>query len=150
MAIEADIRKAIEANLSAEVGGVLKARLEQADKDSHEVENLRKRCITLDGIIEDKNSHLQKHTDIAVREKALADREASVTKRELAAQLNEFKVEAANDKCKAVFDLASLAFRNPKFVHSESHNTNRQIPDQYGGTRSVCDTGSKTVTSEQQ
>ena len=124
--MKADIAKAIEQHLPAQVGNVLKERLatvEQLEKDlsqaRYERDDTMRKSIEL-------SKTLGKHGELGAREDAVAKRESEVAKRELACQVAEIKVQAAERAKQDIYQLAEIVFRSPRHVRTVSESG--QVP----------------------
>lgn len=121
-----DITTAIEQNLPKQVGDVLTKRLQEGSAAEKALEReLAEHKITR-ADLESRNAEMAKHASITTREAEVVKREQAVLAREQKAELNEFKVQAANDKCGAIFSLVERVFRNPVITHSKT--TSEQVP----------------------
>lgn len=119
-----DIRKSIEANLPAEVGMALKARLqrledletdfarmsERLSKSSAKCEQIDKE---LDGARKDIATYERQHEEIKLREEAVGSVE-----RMLGIKLLEVKLEEAEKRADCIRDLALGFVRNPVLKYS--------------------------------
>ena len=113
--MNADIREAIEKHIPAHLGKVLQGRLALVDKLEADVVRLNqsanKQDKTLTLLTEQRSRVVERETEVEKMTKELSRREAEVTKREIAAEVVEVKIKAADDRAKAVFALAEIAFK---------------------------------------
>lgn len=123
MALEDEIRAAIESSLPEQVGKTLKQRLEKAEKDAADVIRLNSLLLAASEEKRDLRRALDKHEKLDEREVANAKREVEITVRELRQDLVDARAQAANEKCNAIFELASIVFRNPRLVRTESERS---------------------------
>ena len=140
----AEIREIIESKLPEHVGKVLKERLYQADRDSESLASMDKLCKSIQEERDKLRSDLRRHEAIEAREKQISEREAAVLKRELLAELNEFKVKSAEAAKADIFRLAECVFHNPRLVYSTSENRNVPVSSM-GHVAQVYDSSSTTV-----
>lgn len=143
--LEQDIQKAIEANLPAQIGKVLQERL--AKVDMLEQQNSQ---LTLN--LEQANEQVAKHylldsrtNDLKRATEAVTKREAEVAAREIKQDLKDAKAAAAEDKCKAIFELAAMAFRNPRVMRFETESRQEPVG---GGQYGTTNTSSNKTTTE--
>lgn len=113
--LEQEIKDAIAKQLPAQVGDVLRSRLEQAQKDAEDLSVVKDRF----EVLRNENAELRKQL---ARESAkllahgeLEKREAEVTKREnkLAVELAEARAKNSETSTAALFNLMQIVFKNP-------------------------------------
>lgn len=93
MDIAKDITDAIEKQLPAQVGDVLRKRLEQAEADKAELEKARAKIAKLSGDTDElRTLNARQAADLA-KHVALNEREAKVSERERQAEIAELKVK---------------------------------------------------------
>lgn len=133
--LEADIKSAIEKNLSSEVGSVLMKRLKEAESDRAALADERDIVAALRKANEDKDKKLRSDQDadklataLAGRAAALDTRERELEKREARAELNEYKVTAADQSCHRLFALVETIFRKPTILRTISENGTEPAP----------------------
>ena len=127
--MEQDIRDAIEKNLPATVGDVLKKRLTEADSDRRALESASEDVARL----RSENEVLKAECDaFNKRWVDINKREAAVASREQAADLVECKISGATQRANDVFRLAEIVFRNPTLKYSRSESGVRPVLGQYG------------------
>lgn len=149
MPLEDDIRKAIEQSLPEQVGTLLKQRLTQAEADAKNLKNAEASASSYRSERDALQARLDRHEELSKRIKALDEREAAILKREQNQAVIEARHAAAEDKCKAIFELAGMAFRNPRITTFESVNRNMPVTGQYGiEDRHINE--SRSVTQETQ
>lgn len=147
--IEQDIKDSISKNLPAQVGDVLKTRLEQAEKDAKAIIKLNEELKTkkelldeLSNINSDLNAKLHLH-------KLLDEREKTLEKREIRYEVELLKKDIECQKLIAANTIAMMAtvFRNP--TYQESHFKNNMVPvTQNGYTSTIQTSESDTVTKQ--
>lgn len=139
MAIEDDIQKAIDQNLTNEVASRLRERLEQADIDRKErtlltkkVEKLESECVELSKLSLDAQNNIVQRQEQDARHRDLVIKEAVL----------EAKEKALDQRNSDIFHLASIAFDNPKW----KFKSNITIPGSQDpfGTSSVIEGGETT------
>ncbi len=146
-----ELRAMIEANLPKVHVDALQARLSKVMELERNNDVLIKSEIRLNaeldnfraaeaGVKEAARQTADRQTELAKREKSLAERE-------LKCAVAEIRIEAANEKAKAIYDLASIVFRNPRLVSSES--TTRQVAMPTGGYLQSANDSKFTTTEEQ-
>ena len=134
MELNEKILKAIDEELPAQLGSVLKERLSQVESLERELQQEKRSWNTQLQENLELQEKVSKHEDLDEREKALDKREADVIERERKMELNEFKVEAADQRASDVKELASIVFRNPRLTTSTS-STVEQPDAQYLGSK---------------
>ncbi len=151
MDIAKDISDAIEKQLPAAVGEVLRARLEQADKDAKlaatqkdRIAELLRENTQLQNRVDARDAQLKAHGDLAKRETELAERE-----RNLRVTMLEGQLAAAHDKTKFAQDVALGLVRNVEYRHSVFANSTKQVAMPPGGgyTQSMPESSNTTDTS---
>lgn len=143
----AEIREIIEKNLPAQVGNALKERLDQAELDASECRRLAAEKKHIYEELGQLKATVKAFGSLEDRDKAVSEREAAVLKRELAADLNEFKVKAAESAKADLFKLAECVFRNPRLVYSTSETRNVPVSSM-GHVAQVSDSSYTTVEEE--
>jgi hypothetical protein len=120
MSLEQDIRDSISKNLSAEMGAVLKERLEKAEHDEREVVRLKaqvdkdaNKYAVLLQLNADLQEQLKVHAALDVREVAIATRERNLEITELQVMLKE-----ANARADFTKDVALGLVRNIEYRQS--------------------------------
>lgn len=130
--IEQQIKDAIEKDLPAQVGTVLKERLAKIEELEDKVEQQKKE---LKGVREDlkvAEKQLSNHVSIDTRQQSLNDREKEVQKRELKQDLIEAEKTAESQKVQLVKEMFDTVFRNST-VRKEVHRRSPQyVYDQQG------------------
>ncbi len=132
--LEQDIREAIEANLTAEVGKRLQARLEKID-------TLEKQAkIDLESL-NTKNEELKKlretcasYANIAKREEVLKVNEAALTHKEWELKVKEARWEGRDLARQDNLAVVMAVFANNRIKYSETANVPAGT-DQYGNPR---------------
>lgn len=153
MYIESDLKEVINKSLPQAVGETLRKRLEQADQDAATVIDLNERIATyrkeiaaLQATLTQLRTDLDQHGALAIREKAVADRERL-------AELVELKTQIAAEKGNAEFarSVAMGLVRNTEYRHSVFESSNTPIvKDTGGGYQSIEHPNStRSVTTEQ-
>lgn len=126
--METEIKAIIEKNLPAQVGDVLKLRLEQAEKDVVKVkqqeEALQSKNVTITGLekqVADYKKFDERNATLEAREKAVADGE-----RNLKVATLEFQLTAEKEKTQFSKDVALGLVRNTEFRKHIFDSENQQ------------------------
>lgn len=101
--MELEIKSIIEKNLPAQVGDVLKQRLDQADKDAARVKQLEETLGNRDQEITSLNNKIQEYKKFDERNAALEAREKAASDMELKLELETVKFKLAAEKDKTDF-----------------------------------------------
>ena len=113
--MNADIREAIEKHIPAHLGKVLQGRLALVDGLEANVAQLKGQNEEQRILVNDYKGKSQEVARIELEAERLLEnlrkREAEVAKREIAAEVVEVRIKAADDRAKAVFALAEIAFK---------------------------------------
>lgn len=145
--LDYEIRELIQKSLPEQVGNVLRTRLDKADKDTAAVERLTKELMDLDEKLRNAQSFLKNHDAIDKRLIEVEKREAAVVIREAAANLNDFKVKAAESAKQDIYTLASIVFKNPTYTRYESQSRHVCVPG-LSYPQQVSESASVTETIE--
>ena len=126
-----EIQDIIAKSLPAQVGEVLKKRLEQADRDKARVEQLSQE---LDGKKHEcsvLNETIAKHHNLTEREKGIEAREVDVSKREknIEVIILQSKLEEANKRAELVTGFTHGLVRNVE-VRKSIYDSESQAPFQ--------------------
>lgn len=134
--METEIKAIIEKNLPAQVGDVLKERLEQAEKDAVRVKQLeeqlgsRNQHVTkLETTISDYQKFDERNAALELREKNVGDAE-----RNLKVATLEFQLVAEKEKTEFTKSVALGLVRNTEYRRTMYDNQNEPYKDQYGNT----------------
>lgn len=103
MSTEQEIQEIIKKNLPAQVGDVLKTRLEQAERDANSVANQREQIISKEATIKELEEQLEKYRKFDIRNDGLDKREVELNKIKHDLDLEILKAELVNEKDKSVF-----------------------------------------------
>lgn len=141
--MEAEFKSIIEKNLPAQVGDVLKRRLEQADIDANRVKEV-------ENLLEARNSHIENLKSEIVGYKKFDERNSTLMVREAAADEKErnfkivsleYQLLAEKDKTKFSMDVAMGLVRNTEYKRDVFNSkTGPEGVDQYGQMRHVTHT----------
>ncbi len=150
MDITADIQDAIAKQLPAQVGEVLRVRLEQAEKDAKERSILesrnaeqRREIQQLEARVTNRDIELKKAGDLNARAADLDKRE-----RDLRITLLEAQLAASNTNATFAKEVALGLVRNVEYRHSVFETNSKQVPTAPGSyTMSQTDTSNKSDTS---
>ena len=148
------IQELIRKNLPAEVGEQLRKHLSDFDACKRERDQLAERLGASSNQVIAQASEITKLKETLAAHATLAKREADCLVREnkLGVTMAENRAMAAEVKAQAVFDLASLVFRNPvlKRTVQESSTDPIIVPGQSypSGTSNTSKSKTETVESE--
>jgi hypothetical protein len=147
MALQDDLRAAIEKNLSAEVGAALKELLASAERDAAALVENRKFVESLKGQVEALSATVLKAGDLDKKAQDLRTKESEVNNKLLRAEIVALKEEHAKERVADMKHLVSLVFQNNQFKYSLTETGNLPAgTDQYGNTKSAY--YNKTATAE--
>lgn len=110
MALEDDIRASIDANLTGEVGSILKERLQQAEDDSKNLIGARSQITDLQANVRELESKLRQYSDTEAREAALDGRERELEIKDAVMEEREKHVNARVSELRGVMD---VVFKGP-------------------------------------
>jgi TolA-binding protein len=149
MALELDIKTAIEKNLSAEVGAVLKTRLTKADVDADAVTELNKQVVKLQNQVDNLQKQVKKQEAIEQRIQQAEIAEKALRERQTDSKIVELKMKHAEER---VFDMKSIVmavFQNNQFKYTNVENGSLPAGcDQYGNPRTTGYNRTSTGTGE--
>lgn len=138
--MEHEFKAIIEKNLPAQVGDVLKKRLEQADKDAADLSTARKANEDAVKKIDDLNKQIADYKKFDERNSALEAREKAceIQERDLKVKTLEYQLQSEKDKTVFAQGLALGLVRNTEFKRTVFDTKNGpEGVDQYGNTRYV-------------
>lgn len=136
--MEHEFKAIIEKNLPAQVGDVLKKRLEQADKDAADLSTARKANEDAVKKIDDLNKQIADYKKFDERNSALEAREKAceIQERDLKVKTLEYQLQSEKDKTVFAQGLALGLVRNTEFKRTVFDTKNGpEGVDQYGNTR---------------
>lgn len=146
------IQEIVKKNLPAEVGDQLKRHLQEAEATSRRLQavdaELQVKCKALEACqahVVDLEAKLKTAGDLEKREKDVTHREIV-----LSVTLADQRAAAAEGRAQAVYDLASLAFRNPRIIRSSQESEVIPIVPTGQSYASGTANKSKTVTETQE
>jgi len=130
-----EIQKIIEKSLPAEVGTILKERLEKAENDvvlleeaNKTIENLQKQKVKFEKRIADYQAFDTRNTELGAREEVVSELERNLKVSKLETQLEE-----ANKRADIVKDFTSGLVRNTSFRKEVFSNEGHpSYTDQHG------------------
>lgn len=129
------ITKAINEQLPAQVGQVLKTRLAKAEKDAADLVTLRE---SFDAMKAERDSLLKRVADekeLLLRQKAIEVAAKEVDAKLLKLEIHELKVAQADIRVKDMKEVVGMVFANNKFKYYESGSTS--VPSGPHGVQSV-------------
>lgn len=125
--MEAEIKAIIEKSLPAQVGEVLKKRLQQAEQDAISVKDLQEQTIILKKHCTDYVNEINQYKKLDERNAAIEARERAVIEGERNLQISHLQFQLSAEKSKAEFsrDLAMGLVRNVEYRNSIYSNENQ-------------------------
>lgn len=134
--MEEKFKKIIEESLPAQVGTVLKTRLEQAERDAIEVKRLAEVSGEKDIKIKQLEEEIRKYMKFDERNSNLDTREKTLDEqeKELKIKTLEYKLESEQDKTKFAKEVALGLVRNSEYRRTLYDNVSSPGKDQYGNT----------------
>lgn len=133
--MEQEIKDVIAKNLPAQVGEVLKTRLEQAERDALAIKSLeavidklRSEQRLQENRIREYKLNDDRNSTLEMREKVVA-----VTERVLAIKTLEYQLQSEKDKTKFVQDVSMGLVRNIDYRKNVYDSVSRPVTNQYGG-----------------
>lgn len=138
MAIGLDIQTAIEKNLSAEVGEILKRRLEQAESDSKKVIDLRQLVEGLKNQVENLQNQVKSQEAIEQRIAVAQAAERAALGATTLKAIVELKEAHAKERVADMRSIVLAVFANNQFKYTTMENGS--LPggcDQYGNPRTT-------------
>ena len=154
MGLETEVQKAIEKNLSAEVGKVLKERLDKAEKDAAKVAALTSNIDYLNKQITKLTGDVNKHTILNTRESAISSREEAALQQEqkLEVEILKIKLEESEKRADVISSYTSGLVRNTLFrkeiFDSETANAGLPIMDGQGNAHYPLPTQKSHTSTE--
>lgn len=135
--METEIKAIIEKNLPAQVGDVLKQRLEQAEKDASKVKLQQQEIETKVEVIRLLEARLNDYSEFDSRNSLLEAREKTVdqTERNLKIETLEFQILAEKEKTQFAKDVALGLVRNTEYKRTLFDSKSTPMNDQYGNTQ---------------
>lgn len=151
--MEAEFKLIIEKNLPAQVGDVLKKRLEQADADATKVKQLEDQLVNrnqhvtkLEATIADYKKSDERNAALEAREKACDTQE-----RDLKMKTLEYQLQAEKEKTSFSKEVALGLVRNTEFRKDVfDTRSGPEGKDQYGNPQYATHTISATETTKKQ
>jgi hypothetical protein len=147
--LEKEIKAAIEANLPAQVGDVLKEKLLQADRDAANVRTITEELYKLRGDLNDRDAKLSEYSKFDARNDELDKREEDLGLKVRLSVINElnYKLEAEKDKTTFVKELAMGLVRNTEYRRELFDSQSKPVNvDQYGNQHYANSTQNSTET----
>ncbi len=145
MDIQKEIEEAIEKNLSAEVGGLLKKRLEKIEELEKENKDLndqnKNQSDQIKNLSKENESLKDREWSVNAREQQVEVREQKVTQIEHTLEIHKLKENFANEKADLAREFLQTVFR-PSAIRKTMQ---KQVPYEYMGSQYDPNTG---VTKE--
>ena len=146
MAINDDIKAAIDKNLSTEVGKALKERLELVEVLEKRLETYEKLAKERTQLIETQTAQLAKFGDLERRAAAITVTDIEVSKKLLRADIIALKEEHAKERVAEMRNLVALVFQNNQFKYQVTDNGYMPIATSMGSAMSQA-SHSRTITA---
>ncbi len=150
--LEADIIAAINTNLSAQVGEVLRKRLEQLPSLEKQLKDKQEALEYSNKKITDFEKMGRTWSDLDDREKKVAEREVKVREAEFAARVISLREQHAAERIKEMREVVQDVFANAKYKYKETTDKNIIVPGSNGScayTQPVTDTKKIEVENPQ-
>jgi hypothetical protein len=148
-----EINEIIEKNLPAQVGQVLRERLEKADKDEALVSSLRGQIEVLKKDVETGLNTIKKYGEKDSRNNNLDAREKAIKEGEIQLKVDtlEYQLESEKDKTKHAKELAMGLVRNTAYRKELfDTKTGPEGLDQYGNVQYATHTIKATETKTEE
>mgnify|MGYP003429560086 FL=1 len=139
------ITKAINEQLPAHIGDVLRKRLETAASDANRVAELDKQNGELRFEVDKLKTELKIYDDLGKRRSELERLKAEVDAKLLKLEISELKVEQAAVRVKDMKEVVGMVFANNRYKYSEC--SSRQVPGDPGSYLHYA-SDSKSIQSE--
>jgi hypothetical protein len=147
-----EIQEAIKKSLPQQVGEALKQRLEQADKDSKEIKELKNTIAKIQGERITLQSKVTEYEKLDERNLKLTERENLVSQqeRELKLTIADLKLAEAEKRNVDMVNLTALVFKSPvyKTYIQESKNGHTAWNNQTNSNQFVPSDGLSTKSIE--
>jgi len=149
--MEKEIKEIIEKNLPAQVGMVLRERLEKAERDENEIELLLSAASERKEEIAGLKRIISEYQEFDTRNATLEKREKDVSERERQAEIEKLKYELQTEKDKTQFtkDVTMGLVRNTEYKRTlfDTKNGPGGV-DQYGNQHHINSSQSSDETKE--
>lgn len=129
--LEKDIAEAIQKNLSAEVGQLLKNRLAKADTDEELARSLQVQLTNEKLEVEKLKGQLATYRDIANREIVVKSNEVALREREWELKVKEAELKGRMLGVDLNHDIVKAVFANSRFKYSETGHMPVSAPPGY-------------------
>jgi hypothetical protein len=147
--ITAELAELIRKQLPAHLSETLQAELATLASLRENAAAMQRKVEKAEAEADRLTSKLREHMAIDARESQLKTREAAVTLRELKAELNEFKVVAADQARSEMRDIVHSVFANSRFKYHETASRDVVLPSSGGGSYLQRATSDKAGSIEQ-
>lgn len=138
MTQEQEFQEVIKKNLPAQVGDVLKARLEQADRDANTIKTQDERIKELNQQVMKANELIENYKQFDKRNEALDGREKGLKEKEIIFEIEVLKYQLLAEKDKTEFskNIALGLVRNTEYRKTifDSETSGQPITDGQGYT----------------
>lgn len=118
--MQKEILESIKKNLPQQVGEALQAELAELAALRDKIVLREQKIQDLNKLASDYRVKAESLADLLSKHEEITKRESAVKERELNAQLNEYKVVAAEERRKDSLELVKLVFRSPVFTKAVS------------------------------
>lgn len=148
MATLDDVRAAIEKNLSAEVGEILKKRLAKADIDAATCETQKEKIASLEKQISDLYSRVKIGDELEARIQKAEAAERSLLAATALKEIVDLKLEFAKERVNDMKHLVALVFQNNQYKYQVTDNGYLPVPQGPGGGGYFTANHSRTIAGE--
>jgi len=145
--LEEEIRLAIEKNIPAQVGDVLRQRLEQAEKDAVKVKQQEEALQNKNAAITKLEKQLAEYKTCDERNAKLQEREKKIAEEEINLKVTKLEYELIAEKSKSDFAerVALGLVRNVEYKKAIMENVSKPLIDNYGSTTFRSETNNTDV-----
>lgn len=133
MALNDDLKAAIEKNLSAEVGNTLKRRLESVDALEAKVDELQRKLKYAEELTDEYRTKLYKHEELDKRIEAATKAEAAAKAATIDKSISDLKDKHAAEKVSMMLDVVKSVFANNQYKYTVSDNGMMPVGGGQGG-----------------
>lgn len=133
--LTSQITKAINEQLPAQVGQVLKIRLAKAEKDAADLVTLRESFDAMKAEVISLLKQVSDEKEITRREQSCEQARKEIDAKLLKLEIHELKVAQADIRVKDMKEVVGMVFANNKFKYYESGSTS--VPSGPHGVQSV-------------
>lgn len=148
-----DLNASIEKNLPAQIGEVLRKRLQQAEIDAKKVTSLTEDVKYYQETLDAVNKKLVSQQELERKEENVAAKllDLDTRERNIKIQILETQLTEANKRADISKELVTLVFKNPTYKTTEFNSINKNVPYNTSGYtqyNNESTSESKTTTKE--